>query len=285
MKQPSERCKIFLQKGHALRARNILDDRDAPPDLNKCTSCGCDPKARHKHATLFRCVDCHIAPPRCVACIITAHLERPFDRIQEWDRSKMFWRKCTLTDLGYELRLGHQGRRCKNAFSLPRDLNVIHDHGIFDIHVVYCQCSTAGKIPDQLIEAGLWPASWTNPQSATTTSALRTFHSLSMNAQVNANDYIAHLKRSTDNVGAADLKVSPRMLRAMTHLIAKPHQDRYREFGICVRQYSFVRACRWGGVDPADELPPASLVVLCPACPQPDHNMRPGWETRDPKYE
>ncbi|KAI0697960.1 hypothetical protein C8T65DRAFT_551003, partial [Cerioporus squamosus] len=77
-------------------------------------------------------------------------------------------------------------------------LNVIHDHGVSDIHIAYCQCSTARTIAQQLIEAGMWPASWTNSQPATTISALRTFDCLTMNARANVNDYVAHVKRTTD---------------------------------------------------------------------------------------
>ena len=57
-----------------------------------------------------------------------------------------------------------------------------------------------------------------------------------------------------------------------------------REFRIAVRTYNFVRACRHAGVDPGAELAAGCLAVLCPACPQPNLNMRPGWEKRDGKY-
>ena len=61
-------------------------------------------------------------------------------------------------------------------------------------------------------------------------------------------------------------------------------QDRVREFRIAVRSYGFVRACRRAGIDPCSDLPVGCLAVICPACPQPGHNMRPGWEGRDEEY-
>ncbi|KAI1791116.1 hypothetical protein LXA43DRAFT_872705, partial [Ganoderma leucocontextum] len=61
-------------------------------------------------------------------------------------------------------------------------------------------------------------------------------------------------------------------------------QDRVRELGIAIRTYAFVRACRRAGVEPSAQLPVGSLAVLCPACPQPNHNMRPGWEQRESEY-
>ncbi|KAI1781959.1 hypothetical protein LXA43DRAFT_977822 [Ganoderma leucocontextum] len=116
------------------------------------------------------------------------------------------------------------------------------------------------------MRGGLWPATWEKPRSAITLQALKTFHSLTLNAHTNAHDFIAHLERLSDNVAPDQVK------------------DRVREFRIAVRTYSFVRACRRAGEPPSANLKTGSLAVICPACPQPGQNMRPGWEQRDDKY-
>nr|VWO95310.1 Copper resistance-associated P-type ATPase [Ganoderma boninense] len=72
----------------------------------------------------------------------------------------------------------------------------------------------------------------------------------------------------------------------MTDVVAPEDvQDRIREFRIAVRTYSYVRACRRAGEEPSAQLPVGSLAVLCPACPQPGHNMRSGWENRQKQYK
>lgn len=61
-------------------------------------------------------------------------------------------------------------------------------------------------------------------------------------------------------------------------------QDRYREFNNSMREYRQVRARRRHGV-PLGAVPGRTeLAVLCPACPQPEKNMRPGWKERDAAY-
>ena len=112
-----------------------------------------------------------------------------------------------MGDLGYRLYLGHHGARCRNAMLRPTDFVVVTEHGIFDVPVVYCRCPTARTYTEQLMLAGLWPATWDNPQTATTISTLKVFDSLSNNGQVNVHDFMAHVARLTDNVGAGEVKV------------------------------------------------------------------------------
>ena len=56
-------------------------------------------------------------------------------------------------------------------------------------------------------------------------------------------------------------------------------QDRYREFLSSYRTYSHITSIKRHGKEIRD-LAYASLAVLCPACPQPDENMDPGWRSR-----
>ncbi len=52
-----------------------------------------------------------------------------------------------------------------------------------------------------------------------------------------------------------------------------------------MREFMFLRATRRAGVEPTKTLEPASLAVLCPACPQPDKNMHPNWQNRPAEDE
>ncbi|TBU45985.1 hypothetical protein BD309DRAFT_989187 [Dichomitus squalens] len=266
---PSTRCAKYLDEGHAMRARDLWDELEEPPSsLVACPSCAAPlttnpPELR----TLFRCKDCAPLAMRCAQCMCRSHCERPYNRILQWDLDKRIWTKIALPQIGYELRLGHGGALCGKSLSKASNLVVLHEHGIMDLPVVYCACEGSGSEVEQLMRAGLWPATWERPHTATSLTALEAFHSLNLNGQVNVHDYLAHLKRQTDNVCAEDVK------------------DRYREFNNSYRLFTFVRACRRAGVDPTRLLNIGCLAVLCPACPQPGKNIRPGWEDRDPAFQ
>ena len=80
------------------------------------------------------------------------------------------------------------------------------------------------------------------------------------------------------------------MSRYVTHLHLTPCsriltslKDRYRELLMSYRQFSYIQAVRRFGQTIRDKLPPGSLAVRCPACPQPGINMDPNWESRPPE--
>ncbi|KAI1782668.1 hypothetical protein LXA43DRAFT_1103603 [Ganoderma leucocontextum] len=264
---PSTRCHKFIQLGHATLARDLLDDREAPPLTDSCPECHRPvPTNPPSTRTFYSCDDCFPPGRKCLDCLITSHREHPFHRIRSWDVVHRFWKPVQMGELGYELAMEHGGARCPGALSEGRDFVIVHDHGIARLTIVYCCCMHAPPETTQLMRAGLWPATWEKPRSAITLQALKIFDSLSVNAHTTAHDFIAHLERLSDVVAPDDVK------------------DRVREFRIAVRTYNFVRASRRAGVDPSADLPFGALAVICPACPQPGHNMRPGWEGREEEY-
>ncbi|GJE98479.1 hypothetical protein PsYK624_147110 [Phanerochaete sordida] len=70
-------------------------------------------------------------------------------------------------------------------------------------------------------------------------------------------------------------------MRRKTDNVA-PHEvtNRYREFMTATRTFSHITDLKRHGRKLRD-LVYASLAVLCPACPQPDMNMEPGWRERN----
>ncbi|OJT14771.1 hypothetical protein TRAPUB_8662 [Trametes pubescens] len=198
--------------------------------------------------------------------------ERPPPEIRQWDIGRRHWSKVTIPQLGYVEHLGHGGAPCSDprVFKAPRKMVIVHEHGIMDMQVQFCQCATAIEEPYQLIQANLWPATWITPHTVTTIGALRAYEGLSHYANVNVHDYLKHLKNTTNLTFAHTVK------------------DRYREFNMSARQYSHVRQRRYFGLRVAEEKSPkdkaGDMCVLCPACPQPGMNMRPGWQLRDKDY-
>lgn len=75
------------------------------------------------------------------------------------------------------------------------------------------------------------------------------------------------------------------MSQAMPCVADLACQDRHRELNNTMREFVFLRATRRAGVEPTKPLEPASLAVLCPACPQPDKNMDPNWQNRPAEDE
>ncbi|KAI0372513.1 hypothetical protein BV20DRAFT_1034578 [Pilatotrama ljubarskyi] len=227
-----------------------MDHAESPPScMETCPECLSDPWLQPEGLrTLFRCEDCHDPRPICLACVKRAHKHRPFDRILMWHSELQFWQSKLLKDLGFVWSLGHGGRACPYSWRKPRDMVVIHEHGIADIPIRFF---------------GLWPATWQQPRTATMLNALRAFHGLELQGQLNIHDYLGYLAWVTDNVAP--------------HLV----KDRYREFNNSMQVYRYINTRRNCGVAAGQELGPGSLAVLCPACPQPGINMRPKWQVRD----
>ncbi|KAI0699067.1 hypothetical protein C8T65DRAFT_581590, partial [Cerioporus squamosus] len=263
---------------HAANVQGYLDEREAPPaGMDNCPVCNKvladeEPILR----TLFQCQDCPMSATACRACVLQDHRARPFDRIRRWSPEDECWEKVSTADLGNVVYLGHGSGCCPKILkhddgtpdpqSRTRIITVLHEHGLVDMPFVFCICENALPDPAQLLAAGLWPATWDTPETATTLNALETFHNLSLQAQVNIHDYLEHLKRMTDGVITDQVK------------------DRNREFSHSIRQYSFVRLCRRQGVSPSRGLEPRSLAVECPACPRPNVNTRENYWERAKRY-
>ena len=218
--QPSVIMSRFLDM-YAEMAQDCLDEREEPPaNLEKCPACNRSLIAGDKPVeTLYKCQDCPLSQPTCRECVLKDHRARPFDRIRRWWRDEEFWDKITLADLGKVLHLGHGGERCPTVpvrqdgtihQVLTRQMVILHEHGLAETDVVFCRCSPRRSDPEQLIMAGLWPASWHAPRTATTIAALDAFHGLSVQAHVNIHDYVQHLKHMTDGVMTDDVKVRTR---------------------------------------------------------------------------
>ncbi|KAJ2935743.1 hypothetical protein H1R20_g1351, partial [Candolleomyces eurysporus] len=122
----------------------------------------------------------------------------------------------------------------------------------------------------QLMRARLFPATLTEPRTAASFRVLETFQMLSFTAKTSAYEFLAALKRRTDN----------------THLEAVP--DRYREFMRMVHEWRHLRLLkRTGrGHDPSGMkgTKPGECVVLCPACPLSGINLPEGWNNDDNQW-
>lgn len=229
MCQPSERLEDFIKR-HAKQGIEAMYSREAPPsDLSHCFCCAraLSPASGQKGA-LFRCLDCPLSLPQCSVCVLASHKARPFDRIRQWCPKCHLWVKATIPELDFVLYLGHEGEPCPSTpthldgsldtDSRLKEMLIIHEHGQISVRALFCQC-TKPRVSQaiQLLEAGLWPATWLEPRTAITLATLETFHSLSLLAHVNVLDYVAHLNRLTDAVCSEDVKVRKLQSQFMLH--------------------------------------------------------------------
>ncbi|KAI0711729.1 hypothetical protein C8Q76DRAFT_623155 [Earliella scabrosa] len=226
----------------------------------------------------YKCRDCYPMPSLCSLCATKIHTMAPFHRILRWNVQLGIWDKVTATDLGVRLYAGHGGRPCPRISRAPRLMCAVHSRGVMKIPVSFCECAsevlTAQRQvsrlrvsePIQLLRLGLYPASWSTPRTFFTLGVMQEYHLLSLQGNMSAQDFYTSLARMTDNVAPHDLP------------------DRYREFMASMREFTFLRACKRGGQTPRRNMPARSLAVLCPACPQPNINMRPDWHLRSPEF-
>ena len=87
-------------------------------------------------------------------------------------------------------------------------MTVVHEHGIMDMPILFCSCKPGPLRTEQLIMAGLWPATWVNPRTAITLGALEVYHGLELQGQLNVHDYMSYLRQATDDVLPHAVKVA-----------------------------------------------------------------------------
>ncbi|KAF7306198.1 CxC2 domain-containing protein [Mycena indigotica] len=201
----------------------------------------------------------------CQACVLQAHHALPFHRIEQWNGS--FFEKRQLKALGLRIQLGHwhDGNRCPRPIhAAGDDFLVIDTNGIHEIGLDFCGCLTNGTPTQQLIRAGLYPATTTNPRTAATINVLRHFHLNFLESKCSAYDFYYSLARQTDNMGLSGT------------------QDRYDEFLRMTKQWRNLqllkRAGRGNSTSGVAGTQPGECALLCPACPHPGKNLPADWD-------
>lgn len=176
-----------------------------------CQLCG------HRPA-LYRCRDCSEPPALCAACVCQTHRHAPYHWVEEWiqphlDNPRRCFQKRDLSELGLVHYLGHEGRRCKQVSSGTPEIHtlvVTHVNGIHAVRVEYCECSSPRRRrpEEQLVLAGLIPASFQKLQSAFTVEVLEDAHEDILASRKSPYDYMRKLRRRTSNFAAHKVTVS-----------------------------------------------------------------------------
>ena len=176
---------------HLEAIQNVILEREYDSDVEKHCACG-------NGLAIFRCQECFDLEPSCRKCLLAAHHQHPFHRVQEWTGGHYVRRD--LGDLGHVLNLGHRGHRCPNAMATSegRRTTIAHTNGIHSRRILYCRCDSTIE-PLQLVRSGLFPATIDQPETAFTFTVLRDFHAHSLASKKTAYDHFYALRKLTNN--------------------------------------------------------------------------------------
>jgi hypothetical protein len=203
--------------------QSFLDEivrRDGPGSHSvdgPCHSC-------NNTTPLFRCNECFSNALLCKSCILNAHQQTPFHRIQvgpllynsftqcshrlqEWNG--LYFKQTSLCALGQRIQLGHDGSACPSPNIASSLSTILHTNGIHSVYIDHCACSQAVNvnITSQFLRLGLWPATVLDPKTATTIHMLEFFHQLTLQSKINFYDFYWSLSHLTSNTNASAVPV------------------------------------------------------------------------------
>ncbi|KAG1870872.1 hypothetical protein F4604DRAFT_1583524 [Suillus subluteus] len=247
---------------------DLLLWREDPPSNRTCSVCPKD--------GVYRCHGCMGEPLFCTHCCRTVHSCMPFHQISQWTGG--FFKDTSLTKIGLEIHLGHQGKPCPEVtddwydtddegdnfaegqwvplVNDPRTTMVVDTSGVHFLMIRFCQCASALGPDMQLFEIGLFPASFTSPKTAFTFAVLDDFLLDNLECGTSVMNYYSKLTRITSSI--------------FPHLVP----DRYRELMRVGRQWRQLKQLKWHGFGHEKQKPKAGeLALFCPACPQPGVNV------------
>ena len=111
---------------------------------------------------------------------------------------KGFWSRTTLANLGLDIHLGHNGQPCPKFIGQARQVCIVGLRGVQQANIKFCKCGEPEYM--QLLQVGLWAASWQLTRTAFTLQALEHFGKLTTQGSVSAQDFVKTLVRETDGV-------------------------------------------------------------------------------------
>ncbi|KAF8122736.1 hypothetical protein K438DRAFT_1603507 [Mycena galopus ATCC 62051] len=238
-----------------------------------CSCCGAE-YVDGVDVRLFRCDQC--GPfLQCRGCLLARHMLSPLHTIKEWNGRH--WVEARLSGgsetLGLVYQVGHDGHPCEFP-GRERSMVVMDVTGIHTIHMRFCGCEKATRVPlgtvGQLLANGWYPATTVDPQTCATLEALEFYRMLSVVGNLNVHDFVGSLERKMDPLRMSSVP------------------DRYKAFGRMSRQYAFLQRAKRAGCghtsDGLDRAELGSLAVLCWACPHDKKNLPEEWRDVEPKY-
>ncbi|KAJ7152450.1 hypothetical protein C8R46DRAFT_1302833 [Mycena filopes] len=236
---------------------SLLLDYEADDLVGTPCQCG-----REGMVAQTQCHDCTDYQTSCSGCFVSTHLQNPFHWAEVWDTAQGFFVRHDISKLGHIIQLGHGGGPCPSPVG-ERLFTVVDSNGVHSTRLAFCGCyeNPPNKIK-QLMRARLFPATTRDPHSAFSINMLKQFQLHNLESKKAAYDYLAAIRRLSDNSFTAD--------------VANP----YAAFLRVVRVFNFLtlkkRTGQFHGIDCVlCHRPSGNLLVWCPACPEPGFNSDP----------
>ncbi|KAH9012956.1 hypothetical protein EDB83DRAFT_2233507, partial [Lactarius deliciosus] len=171
-----------------------------------------------------------------------SHMRSPFHRMSRWTGSH--FAPISLLLLGFKLCFGHNGkpsplplshtpeymegisdtlfdlaedmfdpsdgyrRRAQTAKSGNPLITIVNQTGVFDMDVLFCICPNAGANDEQLLQAGLFPLTFNQIETAFTFSVLDDFLADNLECKTTAQQYYSKLQGITNRMFPGHVPVS-----------------------------------------------------------------------------
>ncbi|KJA14195.1 hypothetical protein HYPSUDRAFT_150698 [Hypholoma sublateritium FD-334 SS-4] len=215
----------------------------------------------------IKCMDCSLSAPACSLCFIDEHVARYTHWANIWNDEIGCYTRQDISCLGYVINLGHGGRPCPDT--IPNSdifFHIVDTNGVHNTKIRFCGCLPKLDRASQLLKHQLFPATMSRPTMAFTFRLMDFYNVVHVEGKISAYDFIGSIRRTTDNV--------------FTHNVTDP----YPQFRLVSRVWTLLANLKQQGHyhNINEVLTPLgsqrdSLVVACPACPQPMMNMEPTW--------
>jgi hypothetical protein len=168
----------------------------------------------------FRCSHCYGGTLHCQDCLLTSHQQHPFHSIEVWRGA--YYARTTLHEQGYMMDLRHSCDCC--ALQLPPTsgasvkMTIVASTGIHTLSVLPCAC-TNGTFLEKLMDARLFPATFTRPQTAFTFELLDHYLVGYTTCKTTAYSFYEKLRRLSDptDPGSLPVRLSHKSTQCITN--------------------------------------------------------------------
>ncbi|KAJ7186311.1 hypothetical protein GGX14DRAFT_581134 [Mycena pura] len=161
--------------------------------LNEPCQCGSgDPRD-------VRCLDCLQTDIVCRQCFLRQHRRTPTHWASVWNEHEHFFEKTDISCVRDDsaVYLGHHGEICPKAS--PREgFTLVDVNGIHATVIRFCECATTQSKFEQLVRAGIFPASTDTPKTGFTFQVLDRWKHYRHQGHLSMWDFIRILQRLTD---------------------------------------------------------------------------------------
>ncbi|KAI9431632.1 hypothetical protein H4582DRAFT_2084821 [Lactarius indigo] len=144
-------------------------------------------------------------------------------------------------------------------------ITVVNQTGVFDMDVLFCICPNAGANDEQLLQAGIFPSTFKQIETAFTFSVLDDFLADNLECKTTAQQYYSKLQSITNRMFPDHV---PNLYKQLLRASRQWRDLKNRIESGLGHQHTGTSANE------------GSMAIFCPACPQPGINLPDDWRTR-----